>query len=149
MKVLISIAFFLLSTELSFSQIQKVELPKYISVGKFRMGFRTFSEMFYSVDDKNDTTFHWQYNNAEYETIDSYEYIHFASDGNAFEELYNILKDCFDKEVGYQTSFKLGEDLVIVKLQKSWGEKYLFISPPTGYFTLPKPILDKLFGKKK
>lgn len=109
---------------------------------------KTFEELFYSVDDKNDTTYHLQYDNAEYSTIDSYEWIEFAEEGNTLNDLYNALKDCFDKDENYQTSFKLGKDLVVIKVQKSWGVKYLFISPPKGYFMLTKKELMKLFNRQ-
>ena len=129
------------------AQFQKVELPKWISIGRYKQGLVTECEMFYSVDDKNDTTYHWQYQNYEYSTISALEVIHFVNEGNTLNELYKILIESFSKDVDHETSFRLGKDIIIVIVKKTFGTKYLFISPPKGYFTMTKTGVNKLFNK--
>lgn len=41
-----------------------------------------------------------------------------------------------------------GEDLIYIKVDKLMGIKYLFVSPPKGYFTLNKNGIEKLFSKR-
>lgn len=91
----------------SFSQIQKVETIKYITIGKWKSGGKTLSEMFYSVDDSKDTIYHWMYQDARYSSIAAYEWIVFSEEGNTLNDLYSILKECMEKDKGHETSFKL------------------------------------------
>jgi hypothetical protein len=148
MRLYITLAIIAMPAAFAYSQLQKIELPKWVSIGKWKMGGTSLSEMFYSIDDDKDTIYHWQYNNAEYTHITDLQYIDFANEGNTLNELYEILAQCFDKDSDHQESVKLGKDLIIITVKKTMGAKYLFISPPRGYFSLTKAGLKKLFNKK-
>ena len=148
MKPILFIALLLIFPSVLKSQIQKVETPKYISIGKWKAGGKLVSEFYYSVDEDKDTSYHWMYSDGSYTYIDSYEWIHFSEDGNTLNELYKILKESFEKEKGYEVSFKLGNDLVVIKTDKSFGSKFLYVSPPKGFFALTKNGFEKLFGKR-
>jgi hypothetical protein len=148
MKHLILFILFLYLSGNSFSQFQKVEATKYVSIGKWKNGGRLSHELSYSVDDNNDTTYRLLYTNESYSQIIDLKAIRFSEEGSTLDSLYSTLKECFSREKDYQISFKLGEELVTVKVDKMMGMKYIIVLSSQGYFTLTKNGLEKLFGKK-
>jgi hypothetical protein len=136
----------LLISIFSFSQIQKFEVPKSITIGKVKSAGTFLADLTYTIED-GDTTYRISYNNAEYSHITDIQSVSFSSEGNTLNELYDLFISTINKPKDEQATFKLGSQMVGLTSMRQLGIKVLLISPEKGYFMVTEKQINKLFNK--
>lgn len=128
-----------------FSQLAVTKHEDPITVGKAKQGGNLFAEIYYYPE--TDTTFTFRYKDCRYTSLSEYKTVKF--EGNqTLNDFYKILKDAFVTD-DYKVDVKLGNDNLVVSIQKTMGLKAVSIMVlGKGYVNLTEKQVDKLFGKK-
>lgn len=150
MKKTISILTLVFSSFIVNAQIQVLEKPATIEVGKIKAGMYLIANMSYSIYNSGDTTYTLIYRNAKYTQIDDYKTFSFNSTNGEFEQFYNLFKKAFtaDDIKNYSITFKLGEEMLNLVGYKQMGVKGVMVITTKGATNpLTENQINKLFGK--
>lgn len=132
----------------AYGQIQVIDIPDEIAVGKVKAGFKTLATLTYHLTSSSDTIYKVNYKNMGYPHDENdYQSFSFSSTKGEINELYNVLKSFFAPNPKKQLIIKIGQDDLYLKGMKSNGTPYVSIMVKSSLLNLTEKQIDKLFGK--
>jgi hypothetical protein len=148
MKKILLISAFLLTTGLSYSQLNVVETSPKEEIGKVKVLFDTYMESYKRGED-----YTILYKDMEYQQLD--EFKSFSMNEQTFNELYDLIIESWDNPPKEDIMIELPESFIWLKFTRMLGAtNFQFVHDPLKngeIFGLSTPLnkkkVDKLFGK--
>lgn len=150
MKKVFLVALLATASFASYGQLIKMETIKEIEIGSLKIMGQKIASLSYYVGNSLDTTYVFEFNNAKYTTLDSYEKITFRGGQETVDALYGLFKDAFksDDIKKYEQNVELGGESIRISGLKTMGLKGVRIANSRGWMGgVSESQLDKIFGK--